>query len=211
MDAHSPEFESMVDLSRFKFVEGHVDISFAKRFSRRPFLMTCLRQPVDRALSHYHYYRGKATDREWRHEERTSAPEWTALVRTAVDAMTGLSLLEFVRRERELATVLLGNCQIRSLVQPDDNVGEAELSNALAVLDRCDLLLLTERLGDWQWISQRLGCGPLGALPRDNAAPSRPALESLDAATRDALGELTGLDQALYDHAVDLYERRVYE
>ena len=44
-------------LDRYRYVTGHVDVFFRERFRRAPYVITCLRDPIERALSVYSYYR----------------------------------------------------------------------------------------------------------------------------------------------------------
>jgi hypothetical protein len=56
------------DVDRFRYVSGHFDASFIDRFRERPFVLTVLRDPIDRALSHYAYtrsFRRTPTPRHW--------------------------------------------------------------------------------------------------------------------------------------------------
>ena len=199
------------DPSGFGFIEGHVGLPYARRFRRWPFVVACLRDPIERAVSHYHLLR-QESPAEQAFIAAVMPPEMTANRLAKVDKVRRYGLGELLAREPELAAELLGNRQAWALSDPQPSPAAAGLEEACRNLERCDLVLLTERLDEAiDWLGQRLGCGPLGPMPRDNPTRGRPAVADLDRRTRDALAELTAVDRALHEFAVGLYERRLRE
>jgi hypothetical protein len=208
--AHAPEHLTR-DPSPFRLVEGHVGVAYARRFRRPPFVLTCLRDPIERAVSAYYLVRAEGPES---HERLRAQYGPAALARrvAAGQAMRQHDLHGFVTREPALAAEFLGNAHARALADPAPSAGHERLDEAVAHLERCDLVLLTERLDEaTAWLGSRLGCGPLGPMPRDNPAPGRPRLDGLEGRTLEALARLTAVDRALYRVAAALSERRLRE
>jgi hypothetical protein len=205
---HAPEHFAR-DPSPFRLVEGHVDIAYARRFQRPPFVLTCLRDPIERAVSAYYLMRAEGPESYEMFREQYS-PAALARRVAAGQAMRQHDLHDFVGREPTLAAEFLGNAHARTLADPAPPIGAERLDEAVAHLERCDLVLLTERLDEAiAWLGSRLGCGPLGPMPHDNPAPGRPRLDGLEGRARDALARLTAVDRALYRFGTELSERRL--
>jgi hypothetical protein len=208
--AHAPEHFAR-DPSRFRFVEGHVDLAYGRRFQRPPFVLTCLRDPIERAVSAYYLMRAETPETYETFRTQYSPPALARRV-AAGQAMRQHDLHAFVTREPALAAEFLGNAHARVLADPAPSPGDERLDAATAGLERCDLVLVTERLdAAVAWLGSRLGCGPLGPMPRDNPAPGRPDRDALDGRTLDALAALTSVDRPLYRLGTELAERRLRE
>ncbi len=134
-------------LDEYRFVTGHIDVSFLERFRRRPYLVTCLRDPIERSLSVYSYYRWFPPD-----EYEILLPDLgPAAYERRVAAMRlarELSPDEFLRREPELAAEHLGNLQTRVLSGSAAEGGGERLDVALEELSRCDFIAITELLDE---------------------------------------------------------------
>lgn len=199
------------DPGQYRFVEGVVHISYARRFSPPPFVLMCLRDPIDRAVSVYHSLRSEG-DEALRRYGQQFGPDGLARRRHVRERLRALDIYDLIRREPDLAYVHLGDRQARALSGADLTPSAEDFEEALANLERCDLLLLTERLDEAnEWLGERLGCGPLGPMRRENAAPGRPPVHALDRRTRDALAGITTIDKELHRCAIDLFERRLSE
>ena len=162
--AHRPEHAGR-ELDDFRYVSGHVDFSILGRFRQPPFVVTCLREPIARALSVYSYY-------------RSYPPEhYAALVfdlgqdasRRRMEAMRlarAHSIDEMIERAPELAQEHFGNAQTRVLSGCRSDSSEERLDLALTAMDRCDLVGLTERLDEAaRWLTRRLGWRDWGLCP----------------------------------------------
>jgi hypothetical protein len=204
--AHNPEHAGR-DLDGFRYVSGHVDFSFLGRFRQPPFIVTCLREPIARALSVYSYYRSYPLERYALLASEFSQDAYRRRV-ASMRLARAHSLDEMIARAPELAREHFGNVQTRVLsgLPPDSNDERLEL--ALAAIDRCDLVGLTERLDEAAgWLTRRLGWSELGHLPRVNVSDAHLQRGKLRPETLDALHELTALDAELYRHAVDRFAR----
>jgi hypothetical protein len=200
----------LTDIDRYRYVSGHLPLSFLAHFSEQPFVVTCLRDPVDRALSMYSYLRSFPWESEQpvllygrgrdAHERRAKG------IRLAREC----SIEEFISRAPELAVQSLGNRQARGLCGSRPEGGGEDLDRAIDGLERCDFVALNERLEQSaSLLARRLGWRDLGPLPRTNATSGRLLREQVSATAMDALLELTSIDRELYQHGLRVYERQV--
>jgi hypothetical protein len=197
------------DVDRFRYVTGHVDASLIDGFRERPFVLTVLRDPIDRALSHYAYTRSFPEDPDPEPSlggdsaSHEPSSEWRRLT-------VQYSIGELISRAPNLASHVLGNRQARALTACD--VGEERLDHALEELDRCDFVGLTERLDESVgWITRRLGWRDLLPMPRSNVTGARLRRDELPAETLEALARLTEVDRALHLRGAERHERRLEE
>jgi hypothetical protein len=204
--AHNPEHAGR-ELDGLRYVWGHVDFSFLGRFRQPPFVVTCLREPIARALSVYAYYRSYPLGRYASLASEFSQDAYRRRV-TAMRLARAHSIDEMIARAPELAREHFGNVQTRVLSGCPPDASDERLELALAAIDRCDLVGLTDRLDEAaRWLTRRLGWRELGPLPRVNVSRAPLRRDDLRPGTLDALHELTALDAELYRHAVDLFAR----
>jgi hypothetical protein len=194
-------------LDRSRLVIGHANSSFLRQFHRRPVVLTFLRDPVDRALSHYYYYRQLGSDFLGR------LAGHSCFVRA-----TEVDVARFVHEQPDDARSILGNLQVAFLA-PRERIwaaGEGPGSDALALalaeetLAGCECLGLYERLGESrEWLCRAMGWPAGIPLPRENRTRGRPIRQALDAPTRRLLEKLTALDREVYEHGRVLFARRL--
>jgi hypothetical protein len=200
----------LADLDRYLYVSGHLTLAFLDQFEYRPFVVTCLRDPVDRALSLYSYLRSFPWEAEQpilifgrgrdAHERRAEA------IRLAREC----SIEEFIRRAPAIAVEVFGNRQARGLCGSMPEGGDESLDDAIEGLERCDFVAISERLDESaSWLARRLGWRDLGPLPRANVTSGRLGREQASARAMDALLELTSIDRELYRNGLRHYERQV--
>ena len=204
LDAYYARRPTDAELNAARFVTGHLSMSVLDRFERSPFSVTVLREPIERALSVYSFFR-----------ELNEPPlGWPGLEK--YDAMLRLAkehpLEEFIVMAPELAEHYLGNWQARVLGAKQLNRADERLEDALEGLNRCDFVGLAERQDESvEWLARRLGWAPLTPLPLVNVTPRRVREEEISPAALEALRELTAVDRDLYAEAVRLYESRIAE
>lgn len=207
----SPELrgEKLARLDRYRFVHGHVPYALAERFERRPFVATILRDPLERAVSAFHFMQGKV-------------PERVSAARARDYAAAGrMSIGELIRHEPLAASRHLGNLQTWLLATPKiherfeyrDNyrvsVSDSDLERAKEHLAACDFVGLTERMSEsMDLLAHALQARPFGEVGTANRSPARLAVAALDPSTMAALTELTAQDRDLYTFACRLFEER---
>jgi hypothetical protein len=201
LDTYYDRRPSDEELNAACFVTGHLSMSVLDRFEQEPVSVTVLREPIDRALSVYSFFR-----------ELDEGPlGWPGLER--YDAMLELAkrhpLEEFLEMAPELAEHYLGNWQARALgAKPLDGT-EENLEDAVEGLGRCDFVGLAERQDESvDRLTGLLGWAPLTPLPRVNVTRTRVREEEISAEALEALRELTAVDRELYAEAVRRFEDR---
>lgn len=200
LDTYYGRRPSDEELNTAGFVTGHVSMSVLDRFERAPLSVTVLREPIERALSVYSFFR-----------ELDEPPlGWPGLER--YDAMLDLAkrhpLERFIELAPELAEHYLGNWQSRALGAKRLDRAEERLEDALEGLGRCDFVGLAERQDESvDRLTRLLGWAPLTPLPRVNVTPTRVREEEISDQAREALRELTAVDRQLYDEAVRRFDQ----
>lgn len=196
-------------LNAARFVFGHVSISMADRFERPPFAITVLRDPIERALSTYSYFRALNPEEEQFAAQRDGELERRKQV---VPLCKQHAIDEFIRVAPDLAERYLGNLQARMLSGTRFDGTDESLEDALGGLHRCDFVGLADRLDESaRWLARRLRWVELTPLPRTNVSGARLRRDQISPRAMDALLELTSVDRDLYARAVRLYESRQTE
>lgn len=200
---------------QYRLVAGHLDYDFVNRFGQRPFVLTCLRNPIDRALSAYYYQRTPRLAIEIR---SIAAQIGEAFAAEVLEDLRRVNLYptlrEFLRAEPELARKTLGNIQTEYLagalaVARHRSEPGRLLAIARQHLEACDGLLLAERLPETLGlVSNGWGDRARSSLRSDNTTPGRQALRDHTPEELDALAEITTLDRDLYRYAEQLIEQR---
>jgi hypothetical protein len=198
-------------LERFDFVHGHVPVDMRRLFPTRPFVVTMLRDPLERALSSFHYLRSDAVPGP---DARHAWARAGALAKRT-------TLAGFIRDDAVAAGWHLGNLQVRMLSQAHGPewfdadrfawapLDRADLDRACETLVACDAFGLTERMPESiELLSHALRTAVIGYPGRANRTIGRPALQAIDPEARTLLEELTEHDRALYRFGAELFERR---
>lgn len=211
---HTPQGDKL-DVNAFPFVSGHVNFGFIKRFARRPVIVTFLREPLDRALSAYYYFRRESQE-TLELIRATYPPEWAEERIRYSERSLELGLLDFLQQEPELAQTRLANMQTRVLLSSKglwDKMAmsdEEMLQEAKKNLEACDIVGLTERLNDsLALMEHRLNWEGLGPIPHHNANPNRRRVTDEDPQALAILAGWNQLDIELYAFAQDLFEKRL--
>jgi hypothetical protein len=198
-------------LDRLQFVAGHLDYDFVSRYQQRPFVLTCLRHPIERALSAFYYQRTPRLAIQI----RMASPQLGAAVAEQVLAdlqrlLRHTRLRDFLAAEPDLARKTLGNLQTEYLAGAaacDAYGGDPDALSTIARrhLEACEGILLAERLPE---TLRLIDPAWSEALPRDNVTGGRPAVEDHAPDEIAALTALLAPDLALYHRAQGLIEER---
>jgi len=208
--AHARE-HTKADVNRYSFVTGHVNYGYLSRFRQRPVVMTVLREPLDRAMSAFYFYRDN--DAEFMSVLRQELSDEEFAVRERLSQLAGrMSFRELLQQEPELAKSHLGNYMTRMLLSspaPGD-LGPEHLEEAKNHLAACDVVGLVERLNDTlDLLKHQFGWADLGPIDHDNPTRGRRSLADEDPEVLGMLKEWNQLDVQLYAFARDLFERRL--
>ena len=200
-------------LNRYPLVQGHLPYETVDYFSKRPFVFTVLRDPVERAISVFYYMKRRITLlNQLGQADRLEITRVKDLLKAEP-----LTLLEFIQSEPQAAARQLGNLQVDYLTMPcsrydksqDAVITERELELAKERLSDIDAFGLVERLPETtEYLAYRLQARPFDKLAWINQTRSRPMPEEIDADTKAALEELTRYDRQLYKFATELFEQR---
>jgi hypothetical protein len=209
--------QKLATLDQFGFIHGHEPFALVDNFQNRPFVVTILRNPLERALSVFHYMRRQAPVVS----EALEKGQISSARAHDYAASARLQLREFLHHEPLAASRHLGNIQTWLLTttalnarfeyREDYNVSvsQSDLSRAKEHLSLCDVVGLTERIREsvdllsWSWQVR-----PFGEISTANRSNGRETLNSLDRSTLAALMEFTSCDQELYNFACELFEER---
>lgn len=196
---HHPDriADNLIDLGRHACYSGHVAYRFRDHLPAETAAFTFLRDPVDRAVSAFHYFR-------WLGPTGLAA----AGASPALFRSCELSLLDFLKAEPDAARANLGNVQTWMLSRTDmpsetgDPLTAGDLAIALQALGEMAFVGLTEQFDESiAGLCRRCGWPAPDAAEHVNRTPGRPRLTALDPATLAAVRELTALDAELYRYA----------
>jgi hypothetical protein len=186
LDAYPPE-----ELAHFEYIGGHITARNLAAIRPDAVVCTFLREPTDRVVSAYWYF-------------RTYAGRVRESIRHAVEAARSQSLLDFLRNDTPEVRRHVANQQAWSLAAdwfaPDDRSPGALLSAALEGLARCACVGLTEELdAGLGEVCRVMGwTPPAGRLARTNVTPSRQRIDELTADELAAIEEITAVDAEVY-------------
>ena len=216
-----------VDFNSYSLAAAHFDFDYVSRYRNRPFVLTCLRNPIARAISAYNFQRSPVLRYQFEMlSKAVGQTEESAAVRQVLDELDRLracvSLSEFLAREPEQARKILGNIQTHYLAGAEAASIHADeprrlIEIAIANLRSCEGILLTERLSETLGqLALPISTDPFGAVTHDNAtvrhvvdnAATRHEDVLKDAELFAALADLTSLDSELYAAAETILEER---
>jgi Galactose-3-O-sulfotransferase len=173
-----------------RVLHGHFDLSVGKQVPRDAELITLLRDPVDRAISHYFHFRGQTSDPVHPLALRSSLAEWVSRCRL-VEMDNGQT-----RRLAGAMKLPIGKVSSRTLDRAKANLA-----------DRFSLVGLTERYEEFLVLLHLRFGWPYRRYPMLNVGKSRPAREQLSREALDVVRDCNRFDLELYEFAARLFER----
>lgn len=204
--AHLPSRRG-IDPNGYRFVQGHVDFRYVDRFLVRPFVFTFLRDPLERALSAYYFYRGHGPEKQARLLAYAGPKAGRHRIAT-IRRMQRTDLRGFLRDHPADAREVLGNLQTRFLAGHGGPPGAEQIDRALANLERSSFVGFVERMEEsLRRLARHLGWTPPEWVPHVNPTAERCRVADLDRGTRAALARLTRLDAELYRRTRERFER----
>ena len=184
------------DFAHYFIIYGHIGIVWNDIVGPGRRGMTMLRDPVDRVLSQYYFW-------------RNMVPPSPHLPH--VHAAQTLSLKDFVYSREPL--VLQGNQDVQTWFLADDfrrQYRRIKPNDALEIAqqnlsERFDFVGLFEDYpGSVERLCRLLGISPPAFIPMENRTVGRLSIGEHDPAVVDAIRELNGLDQELYHYGKQL-------
>ena len=184
-------------------IVGHIGAGMLDRIKRRSFNFTFLRDPVDRVLSHYYYWRNRASGK----------------AQSGAHIAKQLSIEEFIlNEEHPVVCSAVDNVQTWMLFQGTDSgtfvefagvSNEELLSKAKLNLTRLDFVGLTEHYSiSVKKIYSDLSWGePLHT--KKNINSKRKFADDLDPAILEKLRDRVALDIKLYEYGQSLFNKQI--
>jgi hypothetical protein len=200
---HSADGITPEELDTYQFVALHAYAAYIERFARRPVVLTMLREPIDRALSHYYFMNTTPF-------ERLPLNQQGPFKR----AHESENLLDYLEKWPEDAAAQLGNLQVGFLsradwVNQDFGKGRDPLELAKENLAKFEFVGILERF--WESLSllaYLFNWAPLEGGPRINVTARRPSVGEVDEKTLTLLKQLNELDLELYRTACTIFDER---
>jgi hypothetical protein len=174
-----------------RLVRGHFDLSIARHLPADTRFFTLLRDPVERAISHYYHYRRRLVDRVHPLAMRSTLTEW----------VSGCGLVE------------MDNGQTRRLAGemnlPCGRVTPAMLERAMSRLAQFAVVGITERFDESLLLLQDAFGWRCQRAAASNVGENRPPRIEVGAATLQAIEDCNRFDRELYRFALDLFEEAI--
>jgi hypothetical protein len=183
-------------LSQYRMLSGHFGFHQLPPDYEDRYLITFLRDPVDRFISHYYYYRNDVNTNA--HEE-----DLLAAKNMDFDAFVDYHATHEIWHVFNRQTF-----QLAGFVETNGVVSDRQLlQQAKRNLERFNFVGIYERfLESVYFLSCECGWPPVDELPKLNVTTNRVRMDTLDQALLERLRELNALDIQLYEHAIALYE-----
>lgn len=175
-----------------RLIHGHFDLSLLPLLPTGASLITLLRDPVERAISHHAHYRRLVTDPLHPLAARSSLADWVGIC--------GLVEMDNGQTRRLAGEMRLpvGKVSARTLDQAKANLAE-----------RFALVGLTERFEEFQVLLLRRFGWPYRRYPARNVAVQRPRAADLHADAVDAILERNRFDLELHRFASELFDQAI--
>ncbi|HYC14355.1 MAG TPA: sulfotransferase family 2 domain-containing protein [Stellaceae bacterium] len=172
-----------------RLIHGHFDVSIMRLFPPGARCFTLLRDPVERAISHYYHYRRMTADPAHPLAMKSTLAEW----------VSGRGLVE------------MDNGQTRRLAgemdRPCGSVNAEMLERAKSNLAGFAVVGLTERFHESLLLLQRAFGWTLDTLPPRNVGQNRPRRSEVSEEALQAIERSNYFDAELYRFAAGLFEK----
>lgn len=176
---------------RPRVIHGHFDLSIIKLLPAGARCFTLLRDPIERAISHYYHYRRMTADPIHPLAMRSTLAQWVGAC--------GLVEMDNGQTRR-----LAGEMKL-----PCGRVTPVMLERAKSNLAGFAVVGLTERFEESLILLQRAFNWPLHRLPARNVGENRPPRTEVGAEAMRAIEDSNRFDLDLYRFACGLFERAV--
>jgi hypothetical protein len=201
-------------LARYRLFRGHFGWAFLRLLPPETRLLTMLRHPLERTISHYHHLCVDRVANNWVGREFRYRGTLDEYLESEERRLFANPMVRHLGADLDVLAESAGH---REEFYFDDHLArhypadEAMLARARVNLQRCLLVGIQEQ----STVTARLLCRLLGwpvvPLPRANVLPGRPPAASFSAATRQRILTLNQLDLRLYEHGLELFRRQAAE
>lgn len=208
----SQDVRALYDSRQYLAYVSHIPYPWFRQLPRMPLMFTILRDPCDRAVSHFYFVR-QLIEQQLQTQQ---VPEIHAKV-------CACDFGEFLRSEPIRSQIFFGELQTRMFANPGPcwQLSDFEPNNPIPTLTRDDVRIAKQRLKECIVVglshrlleSIQLVCDAFGwerpnQIGIENATTNRPQVEQLDAGTLRLLRQITACDQELFDYAIQLFEAK---
>ncbi|HKW39302.1 MAG TPA: sulfotransferase domain-containing protein [Burkholderiales bacterium] len=176
---------------RLRLIHGHFDLSLLRVFPAGARCFTLLRDPVDRAISHYYHYRRMTADPVHALAMRSTLAQW-------------VSACGLVEMDNGQTRRLAGEMNL-----PCGRVNAGMLERAKSNLARFAVVGLTERFEESLVLLQRAFRWELRGFQAHNVGKNRPPRAEVGEDALRAMEDSNRFDLELYRFACGLFEKAV--
>ncbi len=201
--------EKILQDSRATLFSAHMFYEeIAHKLAGDPVYLTFLREPLDRALSHYYFLKLDSVAREFEANKSSYGAERFEMGTALIEKARRLSLLEFLRSEKDLNQITIANLQTKMLGGSNDcsQVTEQEFQRAKENLEKFFFVGLVEKMAQSQDEFCRLCQLPKILPEKTNTNSERNKLSDEPAEAVRLLTEANRYDLELYRYAQELFE-----
>lgn len=180
-------------LNQFKVFRGHFPYQLRSKLREKTIMLTFLRDPIRRTISHFQHLQRLEPEHEHYHEPSTK-----------------MSLAQFLEESPLLPLVLNKPQQyltFEKVIEINSNHPNLELSKQR--LSEFNFLGITERFEQsLELFAYQFGLPDIKYLPKKNIAPKSTPSEQLTQSTIERIVELNKDEIELYQYAQDIFEQK---
>lgn len=177
-------------LGRIKVFKGHMPFGLHKLLPQPATYITILRDPIDRAVSEYHYALSRKIHPQHRTMKKLTLEEY---IRTTPHSNVQTKLIAGLQNGYDF---LAGECTDQTLATAMENL--ARHFSVVGPAERFDEALALAKLTfNWR----------IAHYANFNVTRSRPGKDSVPSRTRELIAERYRFDLALYQRACSLFEQ----
>lgn len=177
-----------------RLICGHFDMSLSKRLPADTQYFTLLRDPIERAISHYHHYRRMTDDAIHPLAMRSTLAQWVSAC--------GLVEMDNGQTRRFAGEMNLPCGRVTPQILDRAKKNLAARFAVVGLTERFDETLML--------LQQTFGWSAYGFLSR-NIGKNRPPRSQVDTATLETIAECNRYDLNLYQYAEALFEQALNE
>lgn len=194
------------EFNRYHLIRGHFTYNLVDRFPVFPRVLTMLRHPVERTISHLLHV--KSNPKFWLHRfvPLATAPLDQVLEHEAMHKFVSNHQLRLLGYDFDLE-----HPHDPKMLHSPHEVDERLFEVACERLQRCEFVGISERFADSiDLMCRQFGWPPVESVPQLNVRESPPEVRAKEVSERtvERIRELNAWEMKLYEFACKLYEER---